>query len=306
MSVISVTRIDGSDSSWNRLWQRKYTLAFRVECSSRYDGPVTIRASTNGVRQPTLPIIGNSYYVTSTEKDLGSFAEEINYRLESASANPDHAVWNVTVNYGPYDANTFPENPIDWPIVAWFGSQNFERIAWKDRNGDPIKNSANSAFSEPVTVDDNRSLLYVTRNELVSTYDYDLAATYRNSVNDAVWNGFATRTVKCVSIDTGEPQYNSVAGVRYYAVKYVFDINLDTWDKVLLDQGYTDISLLDSTKRLTIRDSNGQPLTEAALLNGSGHRLAANGTPVFLTFRVASELDFAVFNLDLATALGRT
>lgn len=299
MAVVAIDRISWTGGR-NRLWQRVYELGYRVECDSRFDGPAVIRAAAVGV----LPQIGDFYNIGGSEVDGGSFVEDEQFELEYSDAQKNIAVWKYTVKFGPYDASQFPENPIDWPIKVRFGGTRFERLCPRDDNGDPILMSNKLPPADPVTRDDSRSTIIVTRNELVSTFDFELAKSYRDTTNDAAWNGFAARTVKCGIIETGEPQYNSVAQVWYYAVQYPFEINEDTWDVVILDQGLMKLDGSSPPKPIPIT-RKGQPVTDPVLLDGSGHELATTGTPVFVTKRVYPMRDFSVFNIDLATALGR-
>ena len=118
-------------------------------------------AAVDPVSGLAVPSIGNSYFVTSTEKDTGSFAESVEPQLVSAGSNPDHSHWLVSVKYGPYDANQFPSDPTLWPIKLAWGSQKYERAEAKDKDGNPVKNSAGDPFGDPLTVDDSRSLITV-------------------------------------------------------------------------------------------------------------------------------------------------
>jgi hypothetical protein len=290
------------EGSWNRLWQREYTRKFRVFTSDRYDGPAVIRATTNGMGQPALPIIGNSYFVNSSEKDLGSFASQITYQQEIGEANGNTGQWLVTVQYTPYDAAMFGTDPTAWPIKIRFTGQKYEKVLYADQAGNPIVNSAGDPFSDPVTVDDSRSLITIQRNELVSSFDFTLSETYRDTVNNAVWNGFDTKTVKCATIDTSDPTYDSNNQVYYLEVVYLFEINRDTWVKKILDQGFSELDGSGNPKAIT---NAGQPVSDPVPLDGSGHRLGSGGTPVYLSFDAYPDKDFSTFNLDFSRCLGR-
>jgi hypothetical protein len=303
MAVVSVSEIPESrGGSWNRLWQRLYTRSFRVECSDPADGPVAIRMGTNGPSQPTLPGVGNSYFVNSVEKDFGSFAADVSYRWETITAGGGCA-WIVSVSYGPYDANQFSQTPTDWPIKVSFSSVKFERALLYDQSNTPIVNSAGDPFKDPVTLDNSRPILRVVRNERIQGFNFLLSEQYRDKVNNALWNGFATKTVKCSGIETSDPQYDSNNQWWYYAVSYVFEVDRDTWQAKLLDVG---VNFLDgSGKPQPFRDAKGQKKDDGTLLDGSGHKLAGGGTPVYFNFDVYPSVDFTAFNLDFNTALGR-
>ena len=298
MAVTSVTELPDCDGEQNNTYQRTYTRTFRVICDSRNDGPRTAREASG------IPSIGNTYS-RGNESDSGAFVQSVKARCESAGANPDHSQWVVTVAYGPYNSNVFPSNPVSWPVLVSFGSQKFERVVVRDVNGDPIRNSAKDPYSEPVTVDDSRPILTVVRNELVSSYDDTVAGQYRDKVNLNAWNNCAVKTVKCSSITTSQQQYDSVNDMWYFQVTYVFEYNPDGWKKKLLDQGFAELDGSSPPKQKLIKGPDGQPLNEPCLLDGSGAKLASNGTPVFTDWEVYTAVDFSGLNIDLSTALGR-
>lgn len=313
MAVVSVESLpEGWEGTHNSLWQRTYKRQFRVETDSRTDGPVTIRLATDGGSPPAplVPRVGGSYFVTSTEKDLGAFVTNVTTAFEDFNELGGLA-WIVTLDYGPYDASSFGPDPTAWPMLVSFGSARYERVVTVDQAGAPILNSAGDPFDEPVTVDDSRSVITVERNELVKYvagtggggsvgFDPTLAERYRDKVNASPWNGFAAKTVKCSGITTGNQQYDSNAQVWYYTVSYVFEINRDTWVKHLLDQGF---NVLVSGKPTPVM-SKGQRVEEPVLLDGSGNQLTT-GSPVFRSFDAYPSDDFSVFNIDLSAALGR-
>ena len=304
MGITSVNEIlENRGGTWNRLWQRTYSRSWRVECSSRYDGPYVIRTSKQ------VPWIGAYYYVNSNEVDAGSFISDVEYTCESAGANPEHSTWIVKATYSPYDSNTFGSDPTLWPIRVTYGSKSYEKNVEEDQSGNPVRNSAGDRFETPVTVDDSRDMITVVRNELVATFDPTFPSTYRDTINSASWNGYDTHTVKCTSITSSDPQYDSSNQVWYYTITYVFEIMYEDpdespngWAKYILDQGY---QALDGSGNKGLIQLKGQPASDPQLLDGSGHALASGGDPVFTTFNVYREKNFAAFNIDLSLALGR-
>lgn len=293
MAVVSVNEIRGSgvrSASINRTWQRFFKRQYRVIT----DDPTTDAYTV--IQASGIPTIGTTFSGGSSTF-LGSFVDT----LEAEEESEDGLSWKVSVSYSPYDANQFPEDPTTWKTIVQFSGQKYERPISQDEDGTWILNSAGQPFGDPPGVDDTRPLLTFTRNELVSTYDDDLAATYRDTINNATWNGYDAYTVKCDSITTSDPQFDAIAQVYYYTVTYTFAINKrETWRLQVLDQGF---EKLDSGVWKPIL-KNGQPPSEPALLDGSGGELAVGGTPVFLTFKGYKEVDFSPLSLDISTSLG--
>jgi len=288
-------------ASKNHLWQRTYGLALVVETDDPMTGPVEVMNAIDPVTGFRVPLIGSTYFVNLAESDLGAFLQSISVAEDDDGSGQQ---WTVTLEYGPYDAAQFNgSDPTSWAIKVTHSSQKYERVIWFDQNGDAIRNSAKEPFADPITVDDSRSIITVERNELVSAFSLTLAEQYRDKINNAPWNGFATKTVKCDSITTSAPQFDSDNRVWYYTVTYVFAVNRDTWVKKLLDQGF---AVLDSSSPPRPKPvmNEGHPVSDPVPLDGSGHRLASTATPVTLSFDVYPSADFSVFNIDLSTRLG--
>lgn len=294
MAVTSVKRVrNRRKAGANALFQRTYTRVYRVTTDDPTDEGPTILIAVDPSTSLAIPQVGNVY-----PTDPGAFV----VGLDATEDSEDGLAWIVEVQYGPYDAGQFPENPIDWPIKVVFGGTRYERIVYFDRNGDPILNSAEEGWEDPITVDDSRPTLTITRNELVTAFDLDLAMLYSDSLNDATWNTIAAGKAKMGTITTGDLQYNSNAQVWYYAVTYPVELNRDGWSKKLLDRGFTYLD--GANKRRLILGPDGKKRDEPTLLDGSGHVLAPGGTPVVLTFDVIEELDWSGLNIDLSLRLG--
>lgn len=291
-------------STQNNLWQRTYHLEFLVETVDDAVGSRAVRLAADPLTGFYVPSVGNSYsFMAGTpyaEADTGSFAQSVTATEDDDGGGRQ---WTVAVDYGAYDVSgSQPADPTQWAIKVTHEAQSYERVVAFDQDGVAIRNSAGDPFGDPVTVDDSRSVLAVERNELVSAFDLTLSEQMRDKVNAAEWNGFAARTVKSRPVTTSQPQYDATNNVFFYAVKYVFEVNRDTWTRKLLDQGFAAVDPTDG--KLKAVTEGGQPVSEAVPLDGSGHRLPPGGTPVALSFEVYPAADFGVFNLDLSTRLG--
>lgn len=308
MAIASVEELKGQgrrSGTKNRLWERTYRRTFRVQTTTPHDGPKIVQIATDPGTSVAIPGIGAFYTngtaaFVQTETDLGSFVEDVQAEEEDI----DGLAWIVTVNYGPYPANIFPINPVDWPLKVWYGSQKFETTVDKDWQGEEIANSAFTPFDPPVTIDDSRALIHCQRNELVSTFDEQLPKRYKDHINQADWNGYGRENVKCSEITTSEPQYDTNAQAWYYVVNYTFEIDDNQWAKTLLDQGFMHLDTSTPPQQVALNDKQGQPLTKPVPLDGSGQRLPTTGTPVYLTFDVYPLADFDHLGIDLSTRLG--
>lgn len=292
-------RMGGRTGAMDNLGRRKYTRRFTVETTDPLVGPLAVRTATG------IPVVGSSYHngVGSGdpryEFDLGAFCESV-----SAAEEGDSGVeWVVTCEYGPFDWTPFLEEAALWPIRVSFGGERTERVDYFDNAGDPILNSAGDPFGDPVTVDDSRVVLTITRNEKVSTFSLAVPETFSDTINDAPWNGFAAKTCKMGVITTGEPTYDPNGKYYYYTVTYPVTIDRATWTKKILDQGFNELTgpYDDEVKPVM---NNGQPVSDPVPLDGAGHRLDVYGTPVALDFEVYDEADWSALAIDLSTRLG--
>lgn len=298
MGILSVDEEFGQRSATtNELYQRTYQRSFIVVTDDPYVGPIAVRGASG------IPGIGAHYQNGVAEADprhefdFGSFVQAIEVE-ETAS----QIEWRVRVQYGPWSPAVFGSNPIDWPLRVTFGGERTEKVIYFDKTGAPIRNSAKDKFGDPVTIDDHITTLLITRNELVSTFDIELASAFSDTINDAIWNGIPARQAKMGIITTSEEKYDSNGFVWYYTVTYPVQVGRVEWKKYLLDQGYNEII---GGKPTSIKGPDGQPTADPRLLDGSGvHVPYSSSTFVTLPFFVHDETDWSILDIDLSVRLG--
>lgn len=303
MAVTEVTeKVDGASASVDKYFVKTYVRVFQVVCSDNFTRAGTA-ISAVGIG------IGDHYKIlapdgiTVLEEDTTSFCQDISCTV--ASQADDGCQWDVTLKYGPFggEAQVFPENPLDHPLVLSWGSARFEETAEADRDGNAILNSAGDYFDPPPTRDDSRIILKIVRNE--STFSPTLAQTWKNTVNDADWTvaneTFPANTVKVIDI-TGELSYNAKCGY-YWPVTYEFEINPDTWTRKILDQGMRARNP-GTGKLVAVLDEKGQSVSSPVLLDGAGSQLTTGNDPVFLEFELCPESDFSLLNFDFTNSPG--
>ncbi len=155
-------------------------------------------------------------------------------------------------------------------------------------------------FDPPVTRDDSRPVLTYKRNE--ATFDFSTVEIYRDHVNKTTWNGFPERTVK-MAAPAVVPMYSAMLVSSdnldglYFEVTYTFHINLETWDRRVLDAGYNQFNNTTLKKtRITLDDGNAPPVPVP--LDGYGGKQTATDSStgalvgVYRTFKVYPEAEF--------------
>ena len=152
--------------------KRSYVRTWRVFTDSALDGPPVIIAGG--------PVAIGQTYNDGTGTDAGAFVVGVDVDFEERLAAG--ASWIFTANYGPFDPETTPQNPLMKPIEFSWAAISSEVVVDFDKDGDPVVNSAGDSFDPSLTDEDSRPALVVFRNQ--ATYSPDLAYLYRNAVND--------------------------------------------------------------------------------------------------------------------------
>lgn len=298
MGIVSCIRDRGNRAGQiNNLWQREFDVGFVIVTDNVNVGPIAVRTAVG---------MTGSWYTNGLlstdpnyEFDSGSFVQSISVKEDGDSG----VQWKATVHYGPLDTSQFGSDPTLWPIKVSFGGERTEKVIYFDNAGNRICNSALDPFDPPITIDDSRVLLNITRNERVSTFGISIPSTYNDTTNNATWNGFPAYACKFGTITTSEPQYDSNGHVYYLTVTYPVTVNRDLWVKNLLDCGMNALDT-SSPPRPTPIMNNGQQISEPVPLDGSGHRMASTGTPTTLPFDVYTAVDWTPLALDLSLRLG--
>lgn len=281
MSVIEVSEVYQRSGTQNQDWKRTYSRQWQVITNNHADGPVTVRES--------VPVRIGNVFECGNDVDLGAYCTSINASCTAV----DGLQWEVTAEYGPYDANVAPANPVERPIEISWGFDQFQRVAERDANDDPIVNSAGEPFDPPVMIDDSRSVLTITRNE--STYNDELAADFKDSINLDVFWGKAPGTVKVMMISAQLKRDQDIGW--YWVVTYQFQVDKNGWKRPLVDIGMRQLSVSGTAYEPIL--INGVPISAPALLNGEGRANAADDEPVLLYFDTYKEREFASLNLTL-------
>jgi len=275
MAVVTVQEQKDRSSTHNVKNERTYSRQWIVETDSATDDAVTVE---NG-----WVIVTGISAGTAHPSDAGAIAKEISTSCDS----DDGKTWTVTCSYGPWDESE--KNPLLQPTDIQWSFNQYEKIVDSDILNDAIVNSAGDPFADPVTIDDSRLVLNVTRNE--ATFPVSVALAYVNSVNSDSWYGGNPRQWRCSNISATK-QYDAEYGA-YYQVSYSFDFRVETFDHVILDRGTRE---LDAGNLRAIYIS-GSPVTDPVLLDGAGERLPEGDPPHYLTFRCYDELPYSgVFN----------
>lgn len=212
---------------------RDYTIVWKIRTTSYDDGPQVV------LNCPTLPDIGTTW---SFGNDLDDWVWCIpDTRVQPFRAgNPDDPVryWTLEQTFTNramkrcQDFNI--ENPLDEPPAISGSFVKYTEEVRYDRHGKVIKTSSHEPIVGPDSeFDRNRPTVSIEMNKL--TLDLDDVSSMVDTVNDAPLWGLSARKIKLSNVSWSRKLYGICT--FYYTVSLEFDINFDTFDRIITDVG---------------------------------------------------------------------
>lgn len=251
-------------SATNAKGVRTYERRFKLETDSEADSEHTVGSHAS------LPVIGNTH-----PSNANAFVVSI--RVEN---NNPWKGWMATVTYS--DERQLSDNPTSDAAEINWGSEQFQKVAVTDRDGNLIVNSAGDLFDPPAMIDDSRRVVTVSKNlATVPSWILD----YQDAINSDAF------TIDGISIAVGKAKMQAVTvgpkqrrnSTVFRTVNFTIHLQRDGWTLDILDAGYNRKDALDATKRQPIT-INGQLPSAPYPLNGAGVPLE-NPSPVNCVFR---------------------
>ena len=252
---------------------RTYKVTLQVETNDPDDGPAIAMTA------PGLYSVG-SYYNIGNDADLWAFCSpEID--VQPVVQDGPNFIWLVTqtfTNKPQKRCNTTQiEDPLDEPdrIGGSFVKHTYEAV--KDRNGEYIKTSSWEQLRGPqVERDGSRPTVWIEKN--LSTLPLATYTQYIDAVNDSTLWGLPARTVKLSNVTWSRKTYGTCN--YYYQVRYEFEINYNTFDKDVLDEGSKIVCPGGDPNKpsdfILNTDDYGNPVK--VILDGSGSAWDPTGT----------------------------
>lgn len=257
---------------------RKYTARWQVLTTSPYDGPAVV------INAAGLPAVG-TYWAFGNDFDPWSFCTP---ECTVAAVYDDErcAHWLVeqvfTNKPGKNRQDSPIENPLDQPPDISGSFLKYQKEAYQDRYGDLLLNSSRELMrGNQVEKDANFPTISIKINQAaigLATY-----AAMIDGVNDAAMWGLPPRTIKLDNVGWARRVF-AWACSYYYTINYEFKIDVNTFDRFLVDKGSRVLmpggtaGKQDDYKKT--KDKAGENIE--VLLNGNGGLLAAGAPPVVL------------------------
>jgi hypothetical protein len=264
---------------------RSYIATIESISDSKADTPRTVVLDLLTFYPPYFPFPGDGWCRARRPRNV-----------KRRSVDKNRHVWRSQIEYTnrplKFDQETERGDPLFVPPKISGSFARAMRAATKDREEEPITNSANEPELPAPEVDDSRDTLVIEIN--TPTIDLALRATFRDKVNHAPHWGLDKRCIKLGQWAYTVEYYNP--GLYYIANRFEFEINIEKWDFVRLDMGLRIILGVDpdgNTQYITLMDDVDQPLREPRLLDGEGALLADDADPVILRSEIYEEADFS-------------
>lgn len=293
-----------TELSWDSDYHRTYTSIWHV--LDDFD-----QAPADAATGVGLPDYGSTYtWFTKTDPWAVCLSVKVK-RGKKRIANPggkDRAIWVCTVTHSskPQQTNQFVprENPLDQPPIISGNFQNYKKQAHRDKDGNPVQNSARQPYNPVPEIDDAFDTVVIK----VNTASIDLAqrAGYRGKVNsDALW-GLVARQIKLAKWAWRKQRVGT--GFSYIENTLEFHISYEQhptdphngpsgkigWYTTRPDSGmiYYEDGTFDADHELHFSDREDHPKGEPGKLKDDGDRLP-DATPVnYNVFLLEPELPF--------------
>jgi hypothetical protein len=217
---------------------------------------------------------------------------------------------------------TRPDNPLDRPPVYKVGHEQTTEVVTHDFQQNPILNCADEPYDPPLEDEVSYAVVNISKNLAVVKFDW--LEQFVDSVNSTTWNGREPRTCRMIAIEY-EPAVEN--GVSFWRVSFRVKIKPQTWDRIVLEQGYkekkdigggvfersvmhvTAGSGINSEKPILLDGLRVGSVLDAATrivdigsvtkdgTTGRGQRLADGAAPVYTRWRVKPEKSFNLLGL---------
>ena len=293
MSIISITELFQPRGE-ERDTGNKYDRFFQVIT----DDPAT--REDDILAEASLPVMYSVHPADPT-----CFATQ---RLPS-NIGGDGIEWEVVIGYDTIEGVT--ASPLapgfttieDLPAKISYGFVQYQRVADKaykaaDVQGDPtepIDNTANDPFDPPVMKNVSNLVITITRHESESFFDPVVVKQFKDTINEVAI------TIAGVPIEAKQGRMKRIAstkmvdrlGKTVFNVTYEIEVEPETWDVKVLNQGYYYLNggvAADKRRILeqdigSTTDNPTDPVTQPQKLDSAGEILGTGDT-VWLPFQL--------------------
>lgn len=232
----------------------------------------------------SVPVIGSVH-----PDDSSAFLQSIDVDLTEPKFG-----WTVTLNYST--DRELATDPTADPAVITVNTEQFQKVADRDINGDSICNSAGDPFDPPYMMDDSRRVIQIQKN-MAGHPSWLLSYADVANSDSFIVKGitYTAGQGKVQRVSIGEQQVRN--GVQFVVVSIDIHLQRDGWILRPLDAGFREKSAAGMINILNTIDFE-QP-TAPVPLDGAGLAQAqpTTASAVYGAFTVYTTAPFAVLPL---------
>lgn len=211
---------------------RDYTLVSKIVTTTKNDGPATV------FNVPGVAAIGATWAI-GNDLDLWAFCWP-DWKVEQFASDQDGPgyLWTLSQHFSTRPLNRCQdnkiENPLSEPLKMGGGFSKRTIQGTKNKAGSLVTSSSGETFTGKNTEwEDNHSTVWVEAN--VASLPISTFTPMVDTLNDSPLWGQAARCIKLSNVTWTR---NIYALCNYYfTVRYEFDINKNTFDRQIADEG---------------------------------------------------------------------
>lgn len=212
-------------------------------------------------------------------------------------------IWRVEAEYST--ERELATDPTNDPAIITVDTEQFQKEADRDKDGNAVVNSAGDPFDPKYMMDDSRRIVRIKKN--MSGHP-SWVLSYQDMVNS---DSFVIKGItytagqgKVQHVSIGDQQIRN--GVQFVVVSLDIHLQRDGWAAKIPDTGFRELAW-DGATRINIynpastgdADGGGERITAPVPLNGSGQALTnpTAATVSILTFNLYSTAAFSALPL---------
>ena len=274
MTVHFLEEDAGARTATNSRGVRTYTRAFRFETDSQTDDAWEVGS------HPDSPRIGQAF------RDAWCIS------VTPACTDPWKG-WTVTAEYS--SALEMNEDPTQDAMQIRVYTEQFQKPAVFDKDGNKIVNSAGDPFDPPLMMDDSRRVISLVRN--VAAYP-SWVLTYQDAVNSDTFTvrgiTYAVGVGKVQSVSISDAQVRN--GYPFYTLEVLIHLQKNGWILQPLDVGFRELDYAGTSLINILNPGDNERPSAPVPLDGAGRALDNPSTTnnVLLSFPVYNTQPFSV------------
>lgn len=274
MTVYFLEEDAGARTATNSRGVRTYTRAFKFRVDNQTDDAWEVGS------HPDSPRIGQAF------RDAWCIS------VTPACTDPWKG-WTVTAEYS--SEREMNEDPTQDAMQIRVYTEQFQKPAVFDKNGEKIVNSAGDPFDPPLMMDDSRRVISLVRN--VAAYP-SWVLSYQDAVNSDSFTvrgiTYAAGVGKVQSVSISDGQIRN--GYQFYTLEVLIHLQKNGWILQPLDVGFRELDYAGTSLINILNPGDNERPAAPVPLDGSGRALANPSTTnnVLLSYSVYDTQPFSV------------